>query len=222
MAGQETTFDEVAAAAQALASAGTPLTLGSLRGQLPAASTTALLQHLQAWRTAQAAPAEAPAIVLPEAITAALGQWAQQLMDDAAARLHDGRQQTEGDLASLLQIHGQAEAELDEVRARLAERDTRIERLTLELRHARDIASEALVGKAKDQLAIEGKDAQLAELRRQIERHLAATATESDARLAAEMELVGAVTARDNFAAEVARLRAQLDAGLGGSGTPGN
>jgi chromosome segregation ATPase len=142
-------------------------------------------------------------------------------MDGAAARLHDGRQQTEGDLASLLQIHGQAEAELDEVRARLAERDTRIERLTLELRHARDIASEALVGKAKDQLAIEGKDAQLAELRRQIERHLAATATESDARLAAEMELVGAVTARDNFAAEVARLRAQLDAGLG-SGTPGN
>ena len=86
------------------------------------------------------------------------------------------------------------------------------ERLTIELRHARDIASNALVGKAKDQLAIEGKDAQIAELRRQLERQLASSAGESDARLAAEMELVGAATARDNLAAEVAELRAQLDA----------
>jgi len=69
-----------------------------------------------------------------------------------------------------------------------------------------------LVGKAKDQLAIEGKDSQLADLRLQLERNVAASAAQSDARLAAEMELIGAATARDNFAAEIKELHAQLDA----------
>ena len=71
---------------------------------------------------------------------------------------------------------------------------------------------DALVGKAKDQLAIEGKDAQLADLRAQIERNVAASAAESDARLRAEMELVGATTVRDSLAAEVKDLQAQLAA----------
>ena len=39
-----------------------------------------------------------------------------------------------------------------------------------------------------------------------------AHATTELQRLTAEMELVGAVTARDNFAAEIKELRAQLDA----------
>ena len=69
----------------------------------------------------------------------------------------------------------------------------------------------APVSKAKDQLAIDGKDRQLADLRAQLERNVAAQASESDARLAAEMELVGATTARDNFESEVKTLRAQLD-----------
>lgn len=81
-----------------------------------------------------------------------------------------------------------------------------------ELRNARSIATDALVGKAKDQLAIEGKDAQLADLRAQIERNVAAAAALSDARLTAEMELVGAVTARDNYAVEIKELRAKLAA----------
>lgn len=228
MAGQEITFDAVAAAAQGLAHAGTPVSVGSLREALGAqASTLAIHQHLTAWRAAQAQPAAAPNLDLPESITAALGSWARQLMEEAASRHREGLAQAEGDLASLLQLNDEAEAardglsaqlaELtaarDQALAKLAERDASIERLTMELRHARDIASEALVGKAKDQLAIEGKDAQLAELRRQLERHVAMSAAESDARLAAEMELVGAVTARDNFAAEIATLRAQLDAG---------
>ena len=71
---------------------------------------------------------------------------------------------------------------------------------------------EALVGKAKDQLAIEGKDAQLADLRSQMEKNVTSTATLSDARLAAEMELVGAKTARDSLEAENKDLRAQISA----------
>jgi hypothetical protein len=142
--------------------------------------------------------------------------------DEVAAKarsLRDRLAQADGDLAALLQMHerlgadhGALLAELamltcarDEVQAALKQRDADVERLTVQLQHARDVASDALVGKAKDQLAIEGKDAQLADLR-------ARSAGESDARLAAEMELVGVVTARDNLAAEVKELRLQLDA----------
>jgi chromosome segregation ATPase len=100
----------------------------------------------------------------------------------------------------------------DEAMATLADRDEEIERLNAELRNAKQVAMEALVGKAKDQLAIEGKDAQLADLRSQIEKNVTATATLSDARLAAEMELVGAKTARDSLDAENKDLRAQIAA----------
>ncbi|MFX1680307.1 hypothetical protein PV762_13800 [Mitsuaria sp. CC2] len=160
---------------------------------------------------------------------------ARHLMEDVAERLRDSLARTETDLAALLHLNERAESERDELQSHLdqvaaardealshvAERDASIERLTVELRHARDIASDALVGKAKDQLAIAGKDAQLVDLRQQLERQVATSAAESDKRLAAEMELVGATTARDNFASEIADLRARLDA-LSGIGAAVN
>lgn len=207
---QEIRFDEVATAAEALQQGGQPVTVGSLRAALGDVSAASIHKHLSAWRAGQAEPA--PAVALPESIAAALGSWARGLVEDTATRLQEEHARTLGDLESLLQLNESVEAERDQARARVADLDASIERLTIELRHARDIASEALVGKAKDQLAIEGKDLQLAELRRQLERQVTASAADSDARLAADMELVGAVTARDNLAAEVASLRAQLDA----------
>lgn len=225
MSGQEITFDEVAATANRLVNDGLPVTVGALRNVLGMASLSSLHKHLAAWRTSQAKPAALKAEI-PEPITAALVGWAQQLAEEARSSLRDDLARTDGDLASLLHLNEQLEVDHDALRtqlakvtedrdqalATLAEYDAHIERLTVELQHARDVASNALVGKAKDQLAIEGKDAQLAELRLQLERNVAASSVESDARLAAEMELVGAVTARDNLAAEVKELRAQLDA----------
>lgn len=165
---------------------------------------------------------------LPLAIAAGAGTFrdARTVMAGIADRLRESLARTEDDLAALLHLNERAEAERDDLQAqrtqlaedrdqalaRVAERDASIERLTVELRHARDIASDALVGKAKDQLAIAGKDSQLVDLRQQLERQVATSAAESDARLAAEMELVGATTARDNLASEVADLRRQLDA----------
>ncbi|GAA0756875.1 hypothetical protein GCM10009107_35840 [Ideonella azotifigens] len=209
-------YDDVAAAAQGLADDGLPVDLRALREALAgkqkeAGPTQVLHQHLSAWRAAQAEPAEPINVAPPAALITALGDWAQQLMDQAAAGQRDAQAKTESDLAFLLALSGEAEAELARTRATLAEREARIARLTVELRQARDIAADALVGKAKDQLAIQGKDAQLADLRAQLERQVANTAAESDARLAAEMELVGAVTARDHHAAELAAMRAQLD-----------
>jgi chromosome segregation ATPase len=215
MADQDISFAAVAAAAQALTEAGQPVQLAGVRAALPPeAGLAAVLAHLEAWRAARAEQAAPPEpTTLPDALTSALAGWARQLAETASATPRERLAQTQDDLAALAQLLARAEAERDQVLARLAEREAAIERLTLELRHARDIASEALVGKAKDQLAIQGKDAQLAELRGQLERQLARSAAESDARLAAEMELVGATTARDNLAAELAALRAQQDAG---------
>jgi chromosome segregation ATPase len=226
MAGQEITFDEVAATANSLVKDGSPVTIGAVRDSLGMASLSSIHKHLAAWRASQAKPAEAPRVDIPESITAALHSWVQQVAEEAGTGLRDTLSQSESDLASLLVINEQLETGRDELSAQLAkvtadrdhaqatlvESNDSIERLTVELRHARTIAADALVGKAKDQLAIEGKDAQLAELRLRLERNVAVSAAESDARLAAEMELVGAVTARDNFAAEVTELRAQLDA----------
>ncbi|KAF7597814.1 MAG: hypothetical protein CGU29_16585 [Candidatus Dactylopiibacterium carminicum] len=225
MSAQEVTYEEVAAAAVRMVEGGQPVTVGALHDALGVASLQALHRHLAAWRASQTPAAEA-SMAIPEAVTTALMSWAQQLAESARSGLRSGLEQADGDLASLLALNEQLEGGQSELRAqleqltqvrdqalaKLAERDEQINRLTVELRHARDVATEALVGKAKDQLAIDGKDAQITELRRQLEQNLAASAAQSDARLAIEMELVGATTARDNLASEVKALRAELDA----------
>jgi chromosome segregation ATPase len=132
-----------------------------------------------------------PTLDIPETVTAALSAWVQQAAHEVGSPLR---------------------AQLATAQATLEEQEDQIARLNGELRNARNIAADALVGKAKDQLAIEGKDAQIADLRNQLERSVAIAATLSDAKLAAEMELVGAATARDNYLAEAAELRTQLEA----------
>ncbi len=149
---------------------------------------------------------------VPESILAALGSWAKQYAELAGAGTREALAQSTTDLETLRAARQQLELERAEALATIADRDETIERLTIELRNARTIATDALVSKAKDHLAIEGKDAQLADLRQQLERNVAASASESDARLKAEMELIGATTARDTFAAEIKDLRTQLDA----------
>lgn len=225
MARQEVTFDEVAAAAMSLQDDDQRVTIEAVRDLLGTGSPNAIHRHLIEWRASNAKPAEAPRADVPESIVAALSSWAEQFAEEAGAGVRDALAQSEIDMDALLKSGEQLEAERDDLLAQVAsvtiardqalitanERSEEIERLKIELRNARQIATDALVGKAKDQLAIEGKDAQLADLRSQLERNVAASAAQSDARLAAEMELIGAVTARDNFAAENKDLRAALD-----------
>lgn len=226
MARQGITFDEVAAAAIGLQNDGKRATIEAVREILGTGSPNTIHQHLLAWRASQAKPADAPKADIPPALAAALSNWVQQFADESSAGVREAQAQADSDMEALLASGQQLEAERDDLLAQLAhvttardqalataaERGADIERLTVELRNARLVATEALVGKAKDQLAIEGKNGQLVDLRAQIERNVAASAAVSDARLAAEMELVGAVTARDNFAAEIKDLSAQLDA----------
>jgi len=146
--------------------------------------------------------------------------------DTLGAGMRQLMAQFDSDMQALLEADVALGAERDRLAADLAtaqaasqqaqrlanERSEEIDRLNAELRNARQVAADALVGKAKDQLAIDGKDAQLLELRQQLERNVAMTATESDARLAAQMELVGVQTERNNLDSEVRELRNQLDA----------
>lgn len=223
------TFDEVAAAADSLANDGKSVTLEAVRDALGDASPNLIGRHLGTWRAARAdaaAVANPPTAAMPESLVADLARWAQQFAEEAGAGTRDALAQARRDMEDVLAAGEQLEAERDtlvdevasataardQATAAAAERSEEIERLNAELRNARQVAMDALVGKAKDQLAIEGKDAQLADLRAQIERNVAASAAESDARLRAEMELVGATTVRDSLAAEVKDLQAQLAA----------
>jgi DNA repair exonuclease SbcCD ATPase subunit len=226
MTRQEVTYEQVAAAADSLQNDSQRVTLDGVSGLLGGGSLADVHKHLTAWRVGHAKPAAASRMELPEAIASALGDWVRQVAEETGAGPREALAQSEDDLETLLKSGQRFEAEREELQAQLAavsaerdqalalaaERAEDIEQLSAELRNARHIATDALVGKAKDQLAIEGKDSQLADLRAQIERNVAASAALSDARLAAEMELVGAVTARDNFAAEIKELRARLAA----------
>jgi chromosome segregation ATPase len=212
MAVQEVTFDQVAAAAASLQNDGSPVTIEAVHSMIGAGSANTIHKHLLDWRASNAKPAEVPKAELPESIVADLAKWALQFAEQAGAGARDSLAQSERDMEALAKAGEQLEIERAQAEALATERNEQIERLTAELRDARQVATNALVGKAKDQLAIEGKDAQLAELRAQIERNVAASSSLSDARLAAEMELIGATTARDALAAELKDLRAQLDA----------
>lgn len=226
MAREEVTFEEVAAAAAGLQNNGEPVTVEAVRNVLGDASPNVVYRQLALWRANQAPVKEAPPPELPADLLAGLAKWAQQYAQDAGAPSRESLAQSESDLEALRQAGEALETERDDLldqiaaltlardqaEARVAERDDTIERLNTELGDARQVAMDALVSKAKDQLAIDGKENQLVALRAQLERNVAAQATESDARLAAEMELVGATTARDKFSAEAKELRAQLDA----------
>lgn len=219
MARQAMTYDEVAAAATRLRDEGGEVTIETVREALGGGSPAAIHRHLSSWREEHAPPPAPPQAQLPEALLADLARWAQQFAEEAGSPAREALERHERDMTALREAGEALESERDDLQARvdealatIAAHEEEIERLNAELRNARQVAMDALVGKAKDQLAIEGKDAQLTDLRQQLERNLAASASQSDARLAAEMELVGATTARDSLANEVRDLRAQIEA----------
>lgn len=225
MARQEVAFDEVAAAASKLQKDGKEVSLDAVREALVDGSPAEIYKHLSAWRAKNIKPPKPPKAELPPEVIAGLVEWAKQYAEESSAGMRDSLAQAADDAQALLRVGEELEsegealneevaniaAERDVAQVRVTELTEEIERLNAELRNAKQVAMDALVSKAKDQLAIDGKDKQLADLRAQLERNVATTAAESDARLAAETELVGATTARDSLANEVKELRAQLE-----------
>jgi chromosome segregation ATPase len=222
MAGQEVTFDDVARAAQSLQEDGEPVTIEAVQDFLGEGSPSAIFKHLAAWRATHVKPPAPPKAELPPELLAGLADWALKFAEQAGAGDREALARNEADIEALSASSEALEGERDALRAEvanvtaaseeaIAERDETIERLNAELKNARQVAMDALVSKAKDQLAIDGKEQQLTQLRQELERKVADMAAESDARLRAEMELVGATTARDSLSAELDDLRAKLD-----------
>jgi DNA repair exonuclease SbcCD ATPase subunit len=219
MAEHEVTSDDIRSAAERLEGEGQPVTIAAVRDALGAGALGDIGRELLAWRSSRLEAAEAPDTGIPAPVAKALGNWLTQYAEDAGAPARAALAHAQADLQAMLDTHTELEEERDELESAnaqtqvaLAERDETIARLNAELRNAKEVAMEALVSKAKDQLAIEGKDKQIEQLRGQLERSVAESASVSDARLAAEMELVGATTARDSLANEARDLRTQLDA----------
>ena len=222
MAGQEVTYDDVVRAADSLQQDGEAVTIEAVQDFLGEGSPNAIFKHLAAWRAANVKPAVPPKAELPQELLAGLADWALKFAEQAGRGDRDALARNEADIEALRAageaLEGERDALRDEVASvaaaseeAIAERDETIERLNAELKNARQVAMDALVSKAKDQLAIDGKEQQLAQLRQELERKIADMAAESDARLRAEMELVGATTARDSLAGELDELRAKLD-----------
>ena len=219
MAEHEVTPDQIRQAAEGLRGEGRPVTIEAVRDVLGKGALADIGRELQAWRTGRLDAAEAPDATIPAPVAEALGNWLREYAQQAGAGAREALDQSQADLQAMLDTHTELEAEREgletanaQAQIALAERDETIARLNAELRNAKEVAMDALVSKAKDQLAIEGKDRQIEQLRGQLERSVAESAAVSDARLAAEMELVGATTARDSLAAEAKDLRSQLDA----------
>ena len=222
MAGQEVTYDDVVRAADSLQQDGEAVTIEAVQDFLGEGSPNAIFKHLAAWRAANVKPPAPPKAELPQELLAGLADWALKFAEQAGAGDREALARNEADIEALRTageaLEGERDALRDEVASvtaaseeAIAERDETIERLNAELKNARQVAMDALVSKAKDQLAIDGKEQQLAQLRQELERKIADMAAESDARLRAEMELVGATTARDSLAGELEDLRAKLD-----------
>jgi chromosome segregation ATPase len=201
---------------------GEPVTIEAVQDFLGEGSPSTIFKHLAAWRATHVKPAAPPKAELPKELLAGLADWALKFAEQAGAGDREALARNEADIEALSASSEALEGERDALRAEvanvtaaseeaIAERDETIERLNAELKNARQVAMDALVSKAKDQLAIDGKEQQLTQLRQELERKIADMAAESDARLRAEMELVGATTARDSLAAELDDLRAKLD-----------
>lgn len=222
MAGQEVTYDDVSRAADSLQQDGEAVTIEAVQDFLGEGSPNAIFKHLAAWRAANVKSPAPPKAELPQELLAGLADWALKFAEQAGAGDREALARNEADIEALRAageaLEGERDALRDEVanvtaasEEAIAERDETIERLNAELKNARQVAMDALVSKAKDQLAIDGKEQQLTQLRQELERKIADMAAESDARLRAEMELVGATTARDSLAGELDDLRAKLD-----------
>jgi chromosome segregation ATPase len=201
---------------------GEAVTIEAVQDFLGEGSPNAIFKHLAAWRAANVKPPAPPKAELPKELLAGLADWALKFAEEAGAGDREALARNEADIEALREAGEALESERDALREEMAtataaseeaiaERDETIERLNAELKNARQVAMDALVSKAKDQLAIDGKEQQLTQLRQELERKVADVAAESDARLRAEMELVGATTARDSLSAELDDLRAKLD-----------
>jgi len=198
MARQGITFEQVAAAADALVGAGQQPTIRAVRERLGTGSPNTIHKHLTAWR--QARPVAAAAHELPQALTAAIAAEIERAALQARAEIDGRLAQAQGEAAELAAAGEAIEAERDALAEQVAEltreRDTlagKAEQQAAELEHLRAALADAQQGRtvAEQQAAVlVAKIEACAEAKaeRDEARKAAAEAREQAARLAGQLE----------------------------------
>lgn len=189
MAREGITFEQVAAAADALVGEGQQPTIRAIRERLGTGSPNTVHKHLTAWREARPVAAAA-APELPQALTAAIAAEIERAAAQARAEIEGRLVQAQGEAAELAAAGEVIEAERDS----LAE-------LVAELTRERD----TLAGKAEQQAA------DLADQAQRIEREQQAAESARVELATARLKIEAQAERQTEQATEIERLRAALE-----------
>lgn len=219
MAREGITFEQVAAAADALVGEGQQPTIRAIRERLGTGSPNTVHRHLTAWREARPVAAAA-APELPQALTAAIATEIERAAAQARAEIEGRLVQAQGEAAELSAAGEAIEAERDTLAEQVAEltreRDTlagKAEQQAADLvEHAQRIEREqqaaeaARVELATARLKIEAQAERQTEQASEIERLRAALETERQARITAEQQAAVLSARLDGLHAQLAQV----------------
>ncbi len=188
MAREGITFEQVAAAADALVGEGQQPTIRAIRERLGTGSPNTVHKHLTAWREARPVAAAA-APELPQALTAAIAAEIERAAAQARAEIEGRLVQAQGEAVELAAAGEVIEAERDALAEQVAE-----------LTRERD----TLAGKAEQQAA------DLADQAQRIEREQQAAESARVELATARLKIEAQAERQTEQAAEIERLRAAL------------
>jgi colicin import membrane protein len=195
------TFEQVAAAADAIIGEGSQPTIDAVRKRIGTGSPNTVHKHLTAWRAARP-QATVAAPELPASLTAAIAAEIERAAASARAEVESKLVQSQSEAAELADAGESLETERDELLEQVAEltteRDTLagkadqqaadIKAQTERIEREQQAAEAARVDLAKAQLKIESNAERLGEQAAEIERLRAALDLESKSRIASEQQ----------------------------------
>jgi chromosome segregation ATPase len=195
------TYEQVAAAADAIIGEGQQPTINAVRDRIGTGSPNTVHRHLTAWRAARP-QATVAAPELPASLTTAIAAEIERAAASARAEVESKLVQSQAEAAELANAGESLETERDELLEQVAELTT--ERDTLagkadqqaadikaqaeRIEREQQAAEAARVDLAKAQLKIESSTERLGEHTAEIERLRVALDSESKARIAAEQQ----------------------------------
>lgn len=193
------TFDQVAAAADALVAETGTATLKAVRERIGGGGMGTIHKHLAVWN-ANRPKGPAPAVELPPELIRGLSAWVGQAATAArsdaedrlvraqaeAVLLSQSSEELEAERDSLLEQGVVLSTERDKAVATAVEREKEIARLVTEVERERALAGDATVEAAKVRLKVEDQAGQLSDLKAQVSQINDALAREKEAKAAAE------------------------------------
>lgn len=211
------TYDQVAAAADALLAETGTATLKAVRERLGSGGMGTIHKHLAVWN-ANRPKGPAPAVELPPDLVRGLSAWVAQAATAARSEVEDRLVQTQAEAVMLSQSSEELEMERDSLLeqgvilsterdkavATAVEREKEIARLVQEIGRERYLASAATVEAAKVKLKVEDQATHLAEIKTQVAQLGDLLAGERDAKAAAETRAAVLQAQLDNAQKSVA------------------